>query len=207
LAWGDVYGRLRKNKLRKTKGVRPFAARGGEKNFPQPQPFTHSMVFYSNPIIMTTLAEGQKAPAFSAADQNGKTVRLSAFKGQKLVLYFYPKDMTSTCTVQACNLRDHHKELIKKGWAVVGVSPDDEASHQKFISKHELPFTLLADTDQQILQAYGVWGEKSMYGRKYMGVIRTTFLIDAKGVIRHIIRKPQSAKHAQEILKLAADMD
>jgi peroxiredoxin Q/BCP len=175
--------------------------------FPSPNHLPLQWFFYSNPIIMTTLAEGQKAPAFSAADQNGKTVRLSAFKGQKLVLYFYPKDMTSTCTVQACNLRDHHKELIKKGWAVVGVSPDDEASHQKFISKHELPFTLLADTNQKILQAYGVWGEKSMYGRKYMGVIRTTFLIDTKGVIRHIIRKPQSAKHAHEILKLAADMD
>lgn len=156
---------------------------------------------------MADLAAGQKAPAFAANDHSGKTVRLSQFKGQKLILYFYPKDMTSTCTVQACNLRDHHKELIKKGWAVVGVSPDDEASHQKFIAKNELPFTLLADTDQSILNAYGVWGEKSMYGRKYMGVIRTTFLIDSKGVIRHIIRKPQSSKHAQEILKLAADMD
>lgn len=156
---------------------------------------------------MTTLMEGQKAPAFAAADQTGKTVRLSAFKGKKLVLYFYPKDMTSTCTVQACNLRDHHTPLIKKGWAVVGVSPDDSASHQKFIAKHDLPFTLLADPEQQLLKQYGVWGEKSMYGRKYMGVIRTTFLIDSKGVIRHIIRKPQSAKHAQEILKLAADMD
>ena len=156
---------------------------------------------------MTMLAAGQKAPAFTGTDQDGKKVRLSSFKGQKLVLYFYPKDMTSTCTVQACNLRDHHKELVKKGWAVVGVSPDDEASHQKFIAKHDLPFRLVADTEQKILQAYGVWGEKSMYGRKYMGVIRTTFLIDGKGVIRHIISKPQSAKHAQEILKLAADMD
>ena len=156
---------------------------------------------------MSALVEGQKAPAFTAPDQTGKTVRLSDFKGKKLVLYFYPKDMTSTCTVQACNLRDHHKDLAKKGWAVVGVSPDDVASHQKFIAKNELPFTLLADTEQKILNAYGVWGEKSMYGRKYMGVLRTTFLIDSKGVIRHIIRKPQSAKHAQEIMKLAADMD
>jgi peroxiredoxin Q/BCP len=156
---------------------------------------------------MPQLEEGQKAPAFSAPDQNGKTVHLSDFKGQKLILYFYPKDMTSTCTVQACNLRDHHRELAKKGWAVVGVSPDDEVSHQKFISKNELPFTLLADTEQAILNKFGVWGEKSMYGRKYMGVIRTTFLIDSKGVVRHIIRKPQSAKHAQEILKLAADME
>ena len=156
---------------------------------------------------MPQLEEGQKAPAFSAPDQTGKTVRLSDFKGQKLILYFYPKDMTSTCTVQACNLRDHHRELAEKGWSVVGVSPDDESSHQKFISKNDLPFTLLADTDQTILNKYGVWGEKSMYGRKYMGVIRTTFLIDSKGVIRHIIRKPQSSKHAQEILKLAVDMD
>lgn len=152
------------------------------------------------------LEVGQKAPAFAGPDQAGKTLRLGAFKGQKLVLYFYPKDMTSTCTVQACNLRDHHRELIKKGWAVVGVSPDDEASHQKFIAKNKLPFSLIADTEQKILNAYGVWGEKSMYGRKYMGVLRTTFLIDEKGVIRHIIRKPQAAKHAQEILKLAVDM-
>jgi len=156
---------------------------------------------------MSSLAEGQKAPAFAAPDQTGKTIRLSAFKGQKLVLYFYPKDMTSTCTVQACNLRDHHKQLVQKGWAVVGVSPDDIESHQKFISKNKLPFTLLADPEQKVLKAYGVWGEKSMYGRKYMGVLRTTFLIDEKGVIRHIIQKPQSAKHAQEILKLAADMN
>lgn len=156
---------------------------------------------------MSSLAEGQKAPAFAAPDQTGKTIRLSAFKGQKLVLYFYPKDMTSTCTVQACNLRDHHKQLVQKGWAVVGVSPDDIVSHQKFISKHKLPFTLLADPAQKMLKAYGVWGEKSMYGRKYMGVLRTTFLIDEKGVIRHIIQKPQSAQHAQEILKLAADMN
>lgn len=156
---------------------------------------------------MSQLTEGQKAPAFAAPDQSGKTIRLSAYKGQKLILYFYPKDMTSTCTVQACNLRDHHRELIKKGWAVVGVSPDDVDSHQKFVSKHDLPFALLADPEQKILNLYGVWAEKSMYGRKYMGVIRTTFLIDSKGVIRHIIRKPQSAKHAEEILKLAADMD
>jgi len=155
---------------------------------------------------MSTLMEGQKAPAFAAPDQTGETVRLSAFKGKKVVLYFYPKDMTSTCTVQACNLRDHHSSLVKKGWAVVGVSPDDVASHQKFVDKHDLPFTLLADPEQKILNQYGVWGEKSMYGRKYMGVIRTTFLIDSKGVIRHIIQKPQSAKHAEEILKLAADM-
>lgn len=156
---------------------------------------------------MSHLIEGQKAPAFAAPDQSGKTIRLSAYKGQKLILYFYPKDMTSTCTVQACNLRDYHRELIKKGWAVVGVSPDDVDSHQKFVSKHDLPFALLADPEQKILNFYGVWAEKSMYGRKYMGVIRTTFLIDSKGVIRHIIRKPQSAKHAEEILQLAADMD
>ncbi len=155
---------------------------------------------------MSVLEAGQKAPAFAGPDQSGKTLRLSAFKGKKLVLYFYPKDMTATCTVQACNLRDHHRDLIKKGWAVVGVSPDDVTSHQKFISKNDLPFSLLADTEQKILKAYGVWGEKSMYGRKYMGVLRTTFLIDEKGVIRHIIRKPQAAKHAQEILQLAADM-
>ena len=149
---------------------------------------------------MSTLTEGQKAPAFAAADQTGKTVRLSAFKGKNLVLYFYPKDLTSTCTTQACNLRDNHTQLNKKGFVVIGVSPDDEKSHQKFITKNKLPFTLITDTDHAIALAYGVWGEKKMYGNTYMGIHRTTFIIDAAGKIERIIAKPKSSTHAQEIL-------
>jgi peroxiredoxin Q/BCP len=152
---------------------------------------------------MITLQEGDKAPAFTGIDQDGKKVSLSSFKGKKVVLYFYPKDLTSTCTVQACNLRDNYKSLTKKGFVVIGVSPDSVELHQKFIGKHELPFILIADTEQEILKKYGVWGEKSMYGRKYMGVIRTTFVIDEKGKIAKIFLKPKSAEHAQEILKSA----
>jgi peroxiredoxin Q/BCP len=150
---------------------------------------------------MITLKEGDKAPDFTGIDQDGKKVKLSSFKGKKVVLYFYPKDLTSTCTVQACNLRDNYAKLTKKGYVVIGVSPDDVKSHQKFIEKNELPFLLIADTTQEILNAYGVWGEKSMYGRKYMGVHRTTFVIDEKGKIERVILKPKSSQHAEEILK------
>ena len=150
---------------------------------------------------MITLQEGDKAPDFTGIDQDGKKVKLSSFKGKKVVLYFYPKDLTSTCTVQACNLRDNYAKLTKKGYVVIGVSPDDVKSHQKFIEKNELPFLLIADTTQEILNAYGVWGEKSMYGRKYMGVHRTTFVIDEKGKIERVILKPKSSQHAEEILK------
>lgn len=150
---------------------------------------------------MITLKEGDKAPDFTGIDQDGKKVKLSSFKGKKVILYFYPKDLTSTCTVQACNLRDNYAKLTKKGYVVIGVSPDDVKSHQKFIEKNELPFLLIADTMQEILNAYGVWGEKSMYGRKYMGVHRTTFVIDEKGKIERVILKPKSSQHAEEILK------
>jgi peroxiredoxin Q/BCP len=148
-----------------------------------------------------TLTEGKKAPAIKLKDQNGKTVSLSDFAGKKVVIYFYPKDMTSTCTVQACNLRDGFSELKKQGMVVLGISPDDVDSHKKFEEKNKLPFTLLADPTHGVLEKYGVWGEKSMYGRKYMGVIRTTFLIDEKGIIRKIIEKPKSSDHTKEILK------
>lgn len=147
------------------------------------------------------LTEGKKAPAIKLKDQNGKQVSLSDFAGKKVVIYFYPKDMTSTCTVQACNLRDGFSELRKNGIIVIGISPDDVGSHKKFEEKNKLPFILLADPDHAVLEKYGVWGEKSMYGRKYMGVIRTTFLIDEKGVIRKIIEKPKSSEHSKEILK------
>lgn len=149
---------------------------------------------------MTTLQPGDKAPSFSGIDQDGKKCTLSSFRGKKVILYCYPKDMTSTCTVQACNLRDHHKALAKKGYVVIGLSPDDTRRHQQFREKNNLPFTLIADTDQTILKAYGVWGEKSMYGKKYMGVLRTTFIIDEKGIIERVILKPRSSEHAQEIL-------
>lgn len=149
---------------------------------------------------MISLQVGDKAPSFSTTDQDGKPIKLSSFKGKKLVLYFYPKDLTSTCTVQACNLRDHYKVLLKKGYIVLGVSPDSASSHQKFIAKNKLPFPLLVDTDRQLAEAYGVWGEKKMYGRTYQGIHRTTFVIDEKGKIERILDKPKSSMHAEEIL-------
>ncbi len=146
-----------------------------------------------------SLLEGKKAPSFSAKDQDGATIKLSDFKGKKLALYFYPKDDTSTCTVQACNLRDGFKMLAKKGIEIIGVSPDDEKSHTKFITKHKLPFRIIADTDKKLVEKFGVWGEKQLYGNKYMGVFRTTFLIDEKGIIVKIIAKPKVKEHSKEI--------
>lgn len=150
---------------------------------------------------MITLAEGDKAPDFKAKDQNGKPVSLSDFKGKKVALYFYPEDDTPTCTIEACNLRDNFALLKKNGITVLGVSPDDEKKHKKFEKKFDLPFTLLADEGKKIIDKYGVWGEKNLYGRKYMGLHRTTFLIDEKGVIKKIFKKPRSKMHSQEILK------
>jgi peroxiredoxin Q/BCP len=147
------------------------------------------------------LSSGDKAPAIKLKDQTGKTISLSDFKGEKVVIYFYPKDNTPTCTVQSCNLRDNFRDLKKKGIVVLGISPDDVKSHNKFSDKFDLPFSILADTEHEVLEKYGVWGEKSMYGKKYMGVIRTTFLIDEKGIIRKIIEKPKSAEHSKEILQ------
>lgn len=152
--------------------------------------------------MATTLEVGKKAPSFSLKNQDGKKISLKDLTGKKVVLFFYPKDMTPTCTVEACNLRDHYSSLTKAGMEVIGISPDDEASHVKFIEKQQLPYHLLADTDHAILEKYGVWGDKSMYGRKYMGVLRTTFLIDEEGKIAHIIDKVKSKEHAQQILKL-----
>jgi peroxiredoxin Q/BCP len=152
--------------------------------------------------MATTLEVGKKAPAFSLKNQEGKKIALKDYIGKKVVLFFYPKDMTPTCTVEACNLRDHFLALTNAGIEVIGISPDHEASHVKFIEKQQLPYHLLADTDHATLEKYGVWGEKSMYGRKYMGVLRTTFLIDETGKIAHIIDKVKSKEHAQQILKL-----
>ncbi len=150
---------------------------------------------------MITLSEGDKAPPFKSKDQNGKPVSLSDFKGKKVVLYFYPEDDTPTCTVEACNLRDNYSLLKQKGLVVLGVSPDDEKKHKKFEQKFDLPFTLVVDSDKKIIDKYGVWGEKNLYGRKYMGLHRTTFLIDEKGIIKKIFKKPRSKMHSEEILK------
>jgi peroxiredoxin Q/BCP len=150
---------------------------------------------------MTHLTENTKAPAFTANDQNGKAVSLADYKGKKVVLYFYPEDDTPTCTVEACNLRDNFSLLKKNGFVVLGVSPDEEKKHKKFEAKYNLPFTLLADKDHKIIDKYGVWGEKQLFGRKYMGLIRTTFLIDEKGSIKKIFLKPNSKEHTQEILE------
>lgn len=144
---------------------------------------------------------GKPAPAFTANNQNGTAVSLNNFVGKKLVLYFYPKDDTPGCTAEACSLRDNYESLITQGYAIVGVSPDDEKKHTKFIAKYNLPFDLLADTDNAIALAYGVWVEKSMYGRKYMGIARTTFVINENGILEEIIEKVDTKNHAQQLLK------
>lgn len=146
------------------------------------------------------LQVGDPAPAFSVRDQDGKEVKLLDLKGEKVVLYFYPKDNTPTCTNQACNIRDNYGSLLKKGYKVFGVSPDSEKSHQRFIKKHNLPFPLLADTEHKMVEAYGVWGEKTLFGRTYMGVLRTTFIINKNGIIEEIISKVESSKHTDQIL-------
>lgn len=148
---------------------------------------------------MTKLAEGQKAPAFTGKNQDGKEISLSDFKGQKVVLYFYPKDNTSGCTAEACNLNDHLDEFAEKGFRIIGVSPDGEASHRKFIDKHGLKFDLIADPEKEILQKYGVWAEKKMYGKTYMGVVRTTFIIDENGVIEKIFDNVKTKEHSEQI--------
>ena len=153
---------------------------------------------------MAELAVGDKAPQFKSKDQHGNEVKLSDFKGKKVILYFYPKDNTPGCTTEACNFRDNYQSLVKDGIEVIGVSIDSEQSHQKFISKFDLPFTLLSDEDKKIVEAYGVWVEKNMYGKKYMGTARTTFIIDEKGTIQHIIKKVDNKNASQQIRDLLA---
>jgi len=145
--------------------------------------------------------EGNVAPAFTAKTGNGETVRLKDLRGQKLVLYFYPKDDTPGCTKEACSFRDAFSDYKKRGIEVLGVSPDNESSHKKFTAKYKLPFTLLADPDHEIADAYGVWGEKKFMGRTYMGVKRMTFLIDEKGKIRKVFEKVKPEEHAKEVLE------
>jgi peroxiredoxin Q/BCP len=149
----------------------------------------------------TTLKVGDKAPDFTAKDQDGKQISLSDYKGKKVVLYFYPKDHTPGCTQEACNLRDNNDALSKAGYVVLGVSTDDEASHKSFQEKYNLPFSLVADTDKSINQKYGVWVEKERDGKKFMGTARTTFLIDENGLITRIVDKVDTQAHADQILK------
>ncbi|TDQ18850.1 peroxiredoxin Q/BCP [Algoriphagus boseongensis] len=144
---------------------------------------------------------GQMAPDFEAKNEKGELIKLSNLKGKKVVLYFYPKDATPGCTAQACNLRDNYDALLKAGYVVLGISSDNEKSHQKFIEKQALPFSLIADTDLKVHEAYGTWVEKSMYGRKYMGTARTTFVIDEQGKIAEIIEKVDTKNHTAQILK------
>ncbi|MCU0387367.1 MAG: thioredoxin-dependent thiol peroxidase [Chitinophagaceae bacterium] len=151
------------------------------------------------------LTVGKKAPAFSGVDQNGNSIALKDFKGKKVVLYFYPKDDTPGCTAQACNLRDNHSELLKKGFVVIGVSVDSVKKHKKFEEKYDLPFWLVADEDKKIVEAYRVWGEKKFMGKTYMGTTRTTFLIDEDGKIKSIIEKPDTKNHAAEVLEAWAN--
>lgn len=145
---------------------------------------------------------GDKAPEILGLNENGEEIRLSNYQGKKIVLYFYPKDSTSGCTAQACNLRDNYVELRQAGYEVIGVSVDDAKSHQKFIAKNELPFTLIADTDKKLVEQFGVWGEKSMYGRKYMGTFRTTFIVNEEGIIERIIlpKQVKTKEHSKQIL-------
>ncbi len=149
---------------------------------------------------MTHLKPGDKAPAFNGKDQNGQPISLDDFSGSKLVLYFYPKDSTPGCTSQACDLRDNYELLLKNGYKVAGVSADSEKSHQKFIEKHDLPFPLIADTDKEILKAYGVWGPKKFMGRVFDGINRTTFVIDEQGIISEVITKVQTKDHTTQII-------
>jgi thioredoxin-dependent peroxiredoxin len=153
---------------------------------------------------MTTISlkSGDKAPEFTSVDQNGKQIKLLDYKGQRLILYFYPKDNTSGCTAEACSLRDGYEQLGSLGFEVIGVSPDSEKSHQGFIKKNGLPFRLISDTDQTVANLYGVWAEKKMYGKSYMGILRTTFVIDEKGTITHVISKVNTGDHVKQIIEI-----
>jgi peroxiredoxin Q/BCP len=148
------------------------------------------------------LKEGDKAPDFGVKDQDGRLHQLSDYKGKKIALYFYPKDLTPGCTTQSCNLRDNYTELRKAGFEVIGVSADTEKKHVQFIDKHQLPFTLLADTDKKLINAYGVWGPKKFMGKLFDGINRTTFIIDEQGFIKKVIEKVETKNHAEQIINI-----
>jgi thioredoxin-dependent peroxiredoxin len=150
---------------------------------------------------MSKLKIGDNAPDFKAIDQNGQPITLADYKGKKVILYFYPKDNTPGCTDEACSLRDGYIDLTSTGYDVIGVSADSEKSHQGFISKHHLPFRLIADTDKKVIQAYGAWGEKKMYGKSYDGILRSTFVISENGKIEKIIEKVNTKNHAAQVLE------
>jgi len=148
---------------------------------------------------MTVLKEGDKAPIFNGKNQNGETINLADFKGKKVILYSYPKDNTPGCTAEACNLNENFDDLTNKGFVVIGISPDSEASHQRFINKHNLQFNLITDPEKEILQQYNAWGEKKLYGKTYMGVLRKTFIINEEGIILKIIDKVKTKDHTNQI--------
>jgi len=150
---------------------------------------------------MSKFKAGDKAPMFEGVNQDGKKISLSDFKGKKLILYFYPKDDTPGCTAESCNLNENYEMWLEKGYEVIGISPDSEKSHLKFIDKFNLKFNLIADTNHEILEAYGAWGEKSMYGKTYMGVIRTTFVIDGNGIIEAVFEKVDTKNHTSQIIE------
>ncbi len=151
--------------------------------------------------MATHLKQGDKAPSFTGKDHKGNKISLSDFKGKKLAVYFYPADDTPACTTQACNLRDNYTALKKAGWEIIGVSPDTIEQHLQFANKFDLPFPLIEDPKLQIIKKYGVWGEKNLYGNKFMGLHRTTFLVNEKGIIEKIFLRPKNKEHAQEILR------
>ena len=150
---------------------------------------------------MITLKQGDHAPAFSGVDQNGKHVSFADFKGKKLIMYFFSEAGSPTCTIESCNLRDNHELLLKEDFEILGVSPDDMATLKKFEVKYKLPFRMIADTSHEIMEKYGVWDQKKLFGREYMGVLRTSFIIDEKGIIRKIFLKPRNKVHAEEIIE------
>ncbi|HBL77762.1 MAG: peroxiredoxin [Bacteroidetes bacterium GWF2_42_66] len=150
---------------------------------------------------MAVLNKGDKAPGFKGLNQDGKLISSDDFKGKKMILYFYPKDNTPGCTAESCNLSDNYQYWLNKGYEVVGISPDSVASHKKFAGKFGFSFNLIADTEKEILQAYGVWGEKSMYGKKYMGVLRTTYIINEKGIIDEVFESVKTGDHTNQIIE------
>jgi len=150
---------------------------------------------------MPNLKEGDLAPAINARDENGKTITLAEFRGKKVVLYFYPKDNTPGCTAEACDLRDNYSQFLERGFEIIGVSADSEKSHQNFKSKYDLPFRLISDVEKKVLAAYDAWGEKKMYGKTYMGILRKTFLINEEGYVEKIIEKVKTKEHSKQIFE------